>query len=145
MKEKLRESLDTALMFQKLMDVFRDVIQVEFEGNPKTKIKGKKDILNDELSMLMIASYNGLGTIKIHLDKVFEILKDRMSWMGDDDGIEKLMQPNSFNDGKEDFIFDEEPQDEWHQSDASDEDELRDEWEIGEDEEDDDYDSTPEE
>lgn len=141
MKEKLRVSLDTALMYQKLVDTFRDVVEMEFVGNPNANIEGKKDILNDELSLLMLSAFNGLGTTKIRLADVIELINERMSWMGDGDGIEKLMQPNFFNDGKEEFGYDEPPQDEWHQSDASDEDELRDEWDI---EEDDDYDSTPE-
>lgn len=128
MNEQLRESLDTALMFQKLMDVFRDVVSKTLEDNPLT---------NDELSLLMVTAYNGMGRVKIQLANVIGLINERMSWMGDGDGIEKMMQANFFNDGIEDFGYDEPTQDEWHQSDASDEDEYQDEWEIENDEDDD--------
>ena len=138
MNEKLRESLDTAMMFQKLMDTFRDVVEVELKNHPTT---------NDELSLLMATAYNGLGGVKVHLFNVVGILNERISWMGNDDGLEKLIPPLlSYDDGSQEYIITEEPQDEWHQSDASDEDEYRDEWEIEEDDYDDDgyNDSTPE-
>lgn len=134
LREQLRESLDTALMFQKLMDTFRDVVELELKNHPST---------NDELSLLMATAYNGLGNVKIQLFNVVGLINERISWMGEDEGIKKLVPPlKSYSDGTEDFLIgDELPEDEWHQSDASDEDEFRDEWEI---EENDDDDSTPE-
>lgn len=91
----------------------------------------------------MIA-FNGMGNILIQLNTAIEIITERISIHGNGEGLTKQLVGNFLNDGEEDFgdTYDE-PQDEWHQSDASDEDEYRDEWDV---EEDDDgfNDSTPE-
>ena len=127
MKEQLRKSLDTALMFQDLIDIFRNHIRDTLRKNPD---------INDELSLLMAISHKGLGGISVHLFNGIELLNNRISWLGNREGLEKQIPSiKHFNDGTEDFLFfSTEPQDEWHDSDASDEDELRDEWDVGEDE-----------
>ena len=103
MKEDLRKSLDTMLMFEKLIGTFRMVVKRELEDN--------QDI-NDELMVTMVITHSGLGSILVELDKVAEIIQNRMSWYGeggeeakggDGIGFNKKLLPNFFNDGEEDF------------------------------------------
>ena len=119
MRENLRESLDTAIMFQKLIEVFRDVVRQEVNKHPE---------INDELTLLMVTAHNGLGKTITELYSVIEIITERISVFGDGDGLTKILVGNFVNDGNEDYgdTYDQPEQEE-------DIDEWMREWDLGED------------
>lgn len=62
------------------MEAFRDIVCQQSNGKP----------LNDELSLLMLTAYNGMGTVLVQLFAVVEQLTERKSVFGKE-GMEKLM------------------------------------------------------
>lgn len=122
MKEKLRQSLDDALGVQKITQTYRAVIRQLLNTHPET---------NDELTIVMIAAYNGLGRILVALYSAIEIINERISVHGDSEGLEKKLVANFHEDGKTDLNDDEmEEETEEYQDSDGDDDEYRDEWEM---------------
>lgn len=107
-KERLRESLDDALAFQRLCITLRQVIRQMLDTHP---------CVNDELTIVMITTHNGLGNILVQLYGAIEIIQERMLTHGDGEGIEKklLAQFKEENDNEEEEYEDyqyEDPNDE---------------------------------
>lgn len=103
MKEKLRKSLDIAIMFQKLNDVHRNACRQVIEEIPE---------LNDGLSLLMVTAHNGLGKIQVQLYKHIELLTERIAIYGDGDGVEKQILIDFKGDGEDDSFDEGEVEDE---------------------------------
>lgn len=122
MKENLRQSLDDALAFQRLVETFRKVIKQMLESNPN---------VSDELTILMIVSHNGLGNVLVKLFEVIEIINERIFIYGNGEGLDKKLAASFEEDGQHDLVDDqmEEPQDEY----IDDDEDYQDEWELGDD------------
>ena len=101
-KENLRKSLDTALMYQNLIEVFRNVVRDELTNN---------DDINDGLTIVMMVGHNGLGNILIKLQDVIETIQERIDIFGDGDGFPKQTKASFEQDGEE--FVDHEPLEEW--------------------------------
>ena len=80
MNENLRESLDTALMFEKLITTFRSIVKQTLEKHPD---------LSDGLSLLLVVAHNGLGRVLGILKGQIETIQERISIYGNGEGMKK--------------------------------------------------------
>jgi len=94
MREKLRRSLDSALQFEKLIELFQRAIkeEIEDEGN----------ILSDELEVIMMSAYSRAEYLYHHLDEAVALINERRSVFGDGEGLEKRILGVDFGNGCED-------------------------------------------
>lgn len=82
MKENLDTSIDLALRLRKMCETARKICQDVIEQNPD---------INDELSLLVVGLYNGVGNVQVKLDDHLALLSERMSILGKE-GVEKKLQ-----------------------------------------------------
>ena len=74
MHEDLEISSDTAEMMRKLTIQYREIVEQALNRDTEK--------LNDELSLVMIASYNGLANILIHLFEAEQLIAERKAICG---------------------------------------------------------------
>ncbi len=109
MKESLRLSLDTALQFRTLIDIFRNAIKIELNGDEDVDLEGHADRLNDELIVVMLTTYKGLLKLLDPLADATEIINNRISWLEDKKLLEKEgMQRDGFEKRILEVIFEDE-------------------------------------
>ena len=116
-KEKLRESLDIALMLQKIIKKILVVLNRAAKETPQ---------LNDGLSQLLVDFSNFLFNIHKRLDEQVDLINERILIFGDGEGAEKEIAVM--------LLGDEEPDEEPEELDDSGNGKF--DWEIEEEDED---------